>query len=232
MLSFMREQEPKNASARPAPGPGSPSGSGGESSGSQEFLTVATNRQSLRRSTMLVAVLVGIGLVSLLLMIRRSAPQAASARESAGDQKIEAAISRLTGGRTEMAGRMDEIVKKFYEFSDVVQVKVSELTKNPFEAEGSAPDQTVVFDNSAGQADLIRLQRARSLKLVSIMRSPEQGTCCMINDQILRQGDIIEGFKIVEIANSSVALAWLSGGTAEAGTSPTDEMKTILKLSE
>jgi hypothetical protein len=82
---------------------------------------VATNSKSLRRSTMLVAVLVGIGLVSLLLMIRRSAPQAASARETAGDQKIEAAISRLTGGRTEMAGRMDEIVKKFYEFSDVVR---------------------------------------------------------------------------------------------------------------
>lgn len=232
MLSFMREQEPKNASARPAPGPGSPGGSAGDASGSQEFLTVATNRQTLRRSTMLVAVLVGIGLVSLLLMIRRSAPQAASGKESAGDQKIAAAISRLTGGRTEMAGRMDEIVKKFYEFSDVVQVKVNELTKNPFEAEGSVPDQTVVFDNSAGQADLIRLQRARTLKLVSIMRSPGQGTCCMINDQILRPGDVIEGFKIVEIGNNSATLAWVSSDTAEAGTSPTDEMKTILKLSE
>jgi hypothetical protein len=238
MLSFMREQESKNASARPAPGSGSPGGSGGDSSGSQEFLTVAANRQSLRRSTMLVAVLVGIGLVSLLLMIRRSAPQAASARESAGDQKIEAAISRLTGGRSEMAGRMDEIVKKFYEFSDVVQVKVSELAKNPFEVEGSAKDlqDVVVPEDPAAQADLIRRQRmaqqAKTLKLVSIMRSPEQGTCCMINDQILRQGDIIEGFKIVEIANNAVVLAWLWGGTAEAGTSPTDEMKTILKLSE
>jgi hypothetical protein len=90
----------------------------------------------------------------------------------------------------------------------------------------------VVFDGSADQADLIRLQRARTLKLVSIMRAPGQGTCCMINDQILRQGDVIEGFKIVEIGNNSVTLAWLLGGTAEAGTSPTDEKKTILKLSE
>ncbi len=231
MLSFMREQESKNASARPAPGPGSPGGSAGDASGSQEFLTVATNRQTLRRSTMLVAVLVGIGVVSLLLMIRRSAPQAASAKETASDQKIASAISRLTGGRAEMAGRMDEIVKKFYEFSDVVQVKVNELTKNPFEAQGALPDLTAL-DNSAGQADLLRLQRARSLKLVSIMRIPGQGTCCMINDQILRQGDVIEGFKIAEIGNNSVTLAWLSGETAEAGTSQTDEMKTILKLSE
>ncbi len=228
MLSFMREQEPKNASARPVPGSGSPDSSAGDATGSQEFLTVATNRQTLRRSTILVAVLVGIGLVSLLLMIRRSAPQTASAKETANDQKIASAISRITGGRTEMAGRMDEIVKKFYEFSDVVQVKVSELAKNPFESEGAVP----VLDNSAGQMDLLRLQRIRALKLVSIMRTPGQGTCCMINDQILQQGDIIEGFKIAEIGNNSVTLAWVSGETAGAGTSQTDEMKTTLKLSE
>ncbi|MCL5282939.1 MAG: hypothetical protein M1376_23900 [Planctomycetes bacterium] len=232
MLSFMREQEPKNASARPAPGPGSPGGAAGDAPGAQEFLTVAANSQSLRRSTILVVVLVGIGLVSLLLMIRRSAPQAVSAQEKANDQKIESAISRITGSRAEMAGRMDEIVKKFYEFSDVVQVKVGELAKNPFEAEGAAPNQTMVVDNSAGQGDLLRLQRARSLKLVSIMRTPEQGTCCMINDQILQPGDIIEGFKIVEIGNNSVMLAWVSGETAEAGTAQTDEMKTTLKLAE
>ena len=72
--------------------------------------------------------LVGIGLLGLMLMIRRSQPQAASAAPAAGDQtKIEAAITRLTGVRSEMADRMDEIVKKFYEFSDVVQVKVDEL---------------------------------------------------------------------------------------------------------
>jgi len=229
MLSFMREQEPKNASARPAPGPGSPSAAR-EAPGSHEFLTVAANSQSLRRSTIMVAVLVGIGLVSLLLMIRRSAPQAASGRETANDQKIESAISRITGSRTEMAGRMDEIVKKFYEFSDAVQVKVSELAKNPFEAEGSAP--AVVLDPSMDRAELLRLQRARSLKLVSIMRTPGQGPCCMINDQVLQQGDIIEGFKIVEIGNNSVTVVWLSGETAEAGTSQTDEMKTTLKLSE
>ena len=35
-----------------------------------------------------------------------------------------------------MADRMDEIVQKFYEFSDVFQVKVGELAKNPFEVEG------------------------------------------------------------------------------------------------
>jgi len=238
MLSFMRESDPQNASDRPAPGPGpqNPSPEGPEA---QEYLTVAANSKSLRRSTRLVAVLVGIGLVCLFLMIRRSQPQAASATEGKNDQtKIEAAISRLTGVRSEMAGRMDEIVQKFYEFSDVVQVKVNELSKNPFEVEGFARDlgPAVLVEDPQAQAELIRRQRmeqqARTLKLLTIMRSAEQGNCCMINDRILRQGDTLEGFRIAQIGSNSVDLVWLPGATAGAGTSPAPEMKTVLKLSE
>jgi len=239
MLSFMHEQDPKKASERSAPGSGSPGGPASEASGSQEYLTVAANSKSLRRSTILVVALVAVGLVSLLLMIRRSQPQAASAGESAGDQtRIESAITRLTGVRSEMAGRMDEIVQKFYEFSDVVQVKVNELVKNPFEVEGFAKDlkESVVAEDGTAQAELVRrqriLQRAKTLKLVSIMRTAEKGICCMINDQIVRQGDVIEGFTIVEIANNTVTLAWPGAEMTDAGTLKTDEMKTILKLSE
>jgi hypothetical protein len=142
MLSFMREQESQNASERPSAGPGSQDIPAADAAGAQEYLTVAANSRNLRRSTVLVAVLVGIGLVCLLLMIRKSQPQAAAAGATKNDQtKIEAAISRLTGVRSEMADRMDEIVKKFYEFSDVVQVKVDELVKNPFEVEGFMKDR-------------------------------------------------------------------------------------------
>jgi hypothetical protein len=238
MLSFMREQEPHNAADRPAGGPDAQDGPLSDPSGPQEYITVAANSKSLRRSTTLVAVLVVIGLLGLLVMIRRSQPQAASAAPVVGDQtKIEAAITRLTGVRSEMAGRMDEIVKKFYEFSDVVQVKVDELVKNPFEVEGFMKDLktgTPIEDPQA-QAELLRRQqleqKAKTLKLLSIMRS-EQGDCCMINDRILRQGDTIEGFKIVRISGSSVELVWPSNGASEAGPAPTEEMKTVLKLSD
>jgi hypothetical protein len=236
MLSFMREQESQNASDHPSTGPGSREGPRSDPSGAQEYLTVAANSRSLRRSTTVVAVLVGIGLLCLMLMIRRSQPQAASAAPAAGDQtKIEAAITRLTGVRSEMADRMDEIVKKFYEFSDVVQVKVDELVKNPFEVEGFMKDLKTgaPVEDPRAQAELLRRQqleqKAKTLKLLSIMRS-EQGDCCMINDRILRQGDTIEGFKIVRISGSFVELVWPSNGASEAGTSPTEEMKTVLKL--
>jgi hypothetical protein len=238
MLSFMREQEPQNASDHPSPGPNPRDVPSSDPAGAQEYLTVAANSKNLRRSTMLVAALVGIGLICLLLMIRKSQPQTAAATQGKGDQtKIEAAISRLTGVRSEMADRMDEIVKKFYEFSDVVQVKVDELVKNPFEVEGFMKDLKAgaAVEDPQSQAELVRRQRlqqqASTLKLLSIMRS-DQGDCCMINDRILRQGDAIDGFKIAQIGSNSVELAWPSSGASGAEIPQTEEMKTILKLSE
>jgi hypothetical protein len=238
MLSFMREQEPPKASDRSSAGPDPQNVPAGDAPETQEYLTVAANSKNLRRSTMLVAILVAIGLVGLLVMIRRSQPQAASATESKGDQtKIEAAISRLTGVRSEMVDRADEIVKKFYEFSDVAQVRVNELVKNPFEVEGFMKDLKTgaVAEDPQAQAELIRRQRmqqqASTLKLLSIMRS-EQGVCCMINDQILRQGDAVGGFTIAQIGTSFVELAWPANGGSGPGTPPTEEMKITLKLSE
>jgi hypothetical protein len=238
MLSFMREQEPQNASDRPAGGPDAQEGPASDLSESQEYLTVAANSKSLRRSTTLVAVLVAIGLLCLMMMIRRSQPQAASAAPAVGDQtKIEAAISRLTGVRSEMAGRMDEIVNKFYQFSDVVQVKVDELVKNPFEVEGFMKDLKTgaPVENPQAQAEMLRRQRieqqAKTLKLLSIMRA-EQGDCCMINDRILRQGESIEGFKIVRIGGNFVELAWPPSAGSEPAVPSTEEMKTVLKLSD
>jgi hypothetical protein len=237
MLSFMREQESRTAS-EPSRDAGPPDSGASNIPETQEYLTVAANSKSLRRSTILVAALVGIGLVCLLLMIRKSQPQGAAAATGKNDQsKIEAAINRLTGVRSEMSGHMDEIVKKFYEFSDVVQVRVGELAKNPFEEENAAPDlrPVIATDSSLSQAEMARWQQleqqARKLKLLSIMRS-EQGDCCMINDQILAEGDMVGPFTIARVGSNFVELAWPAGGASDVGTPNLGEMKTLLKLSE
>lgn len=238
MLSFMREQGAENPADRSSTEAGSRNPPSAEGPGAQEYLTVAANSKSLRRSTILVAVLVAIGLVCLLFMIRKSQPQAASAKQSAGDEKkIEAAITRLTGVRSEMVDRMDEIVQKFYEYSDVFQVKVSELAKNPFHVEGvaqSVKGETVVPYDPQAQAEQIRRekmqQQAATLRLLSVMRS-DSGHSCMINDEILRQGDIIEGFTVARIGDSFVELTWSSEGIL-AGASETDKLNITLKLTE
>src|SRR4030042_245527 len=135
MLSFMREQGAGDLPANKNAGTG-PRDTGAPNQGdAQEYLTVAANSKNLRRSTILVMILVALGLACLGYMIHKSRPQAASAQPVEEEGQIEAAISRLTGVRSEMISRMDEIGKRFYEFSDVFQVGVGELVKNPFEVE-------------------------------------------------------------------------------------------------
>jgi hypothetical protein len=205
MLSFLREQGAGDL-------PDGPDAGDVKQADSQEYLTVAANRKNLRRSTIGVMILVAIGLAGLAFMIHRSQPQAASAEPVDDEAQIEVAISRLTGVSAEMVNRMDEIVKRFYEFSDVFQVGVGELAKNPFEVEVFAEaikEDGGKADNERAQAALLEREnlkkRAGTLKLLSVMRS-EEGNCCMINDRILSQGDIIEGFAIVSIRGDSVDL--------------------------
>lgn len=237
MLSFLREQGsgemPGNATG--GPGQSNAKASGGDEP--QEYLTVAANSESLRKSTILVAILVVIGLAGLGYMIRKSQPQGALAQSTKDEEtKIEVAISQLIGASSEMVSRMDEIVSKFYEFSDVFQVGVNELTKNPFEVEsfsGGARDEVVVEEDHRSRAALVlreRLEkRAANLTLLSVMRS-EEGNACMINDRILRQGSSIEGFVVTRIAGNSVELIW---DQAEAGLDVgTEDLTILLKLAQ
>jgi len=237
MLSFMREQGGESLPVNQTAGSGQQDGAAPNSGEAQEYLAVAANSRSLRRSTILVAILVAIGLAGLGYMIHKSRPQAASAQPSKDEEnKIEAAIGRLTGVSLEMVGRMDEIVNKFYEFSDVFQVRVSELVKNPFQVEmfmGAIQKEGATGRDDAARAALVKReqlkQRASTLKLLSVMRS-DDGNACMINDQILRCGDSLEGFTIAQIGAESVLLAWQSD---DAGQSAEKEDLTImLKLAQ
>jgi len=239
MLSFMREQGAGDPSANQTKVAAQRQSKSAEDS-AQEYLTVATNSKTLRRSTMLVAVLVAIGLLCLWFMIRKSQPQAASAKPVDTEEiSIEGAIGRLTGISSEMVTKMDQILKKFYEFSNVLQVQVGELSKNPFEVEVFAKDikpETALVRNDEEHAAMIRRerlkQRASTLGLLSVMQTGGANSC-MINDKILQQGDMIEGFVITKIGSDYVELSWR--GDNETGSVPpaeNDESKIVLKLSQ
>ena len=219
MLSFMREQEMPDSSPQTSPG------GVGNASSDEGYLTVSTRGNNVRKTTSMLVVLFIIGLVSPWFMIKKSSPQAASAAgDSATETQIEAAISRLTGIKAEMFSRMDEIVQKFYEFSDVQQIKVNELAKNPF-------SQEVLWANLRKPSDdgdaLMRQQnmkrQAKGLRLLSIMQSG-QGNCCMIDDKILREGDMVKGFRVCRIGETSVTL--------ELEQTKSEKLQIVLKLSE
>ena len=178
----------------------------------QEYLTVATNKNDVRRSTTILCVLFIIGLIGLGVMIKKSAPKAAVAKtEDTQEQQIEAAIAKLVGVKSEMFNRMDEILGKFSEFSDVFQVEVNELVKNPFQLETFLSSLKANQDNKGSKIDAAMImqeqirQKAKNMKLYSTMQS-QKGICCMINNKILYEGDTIEDFEVKKITTDSVLL--------------------------
>jgi preprotein translocase subunit SecG len=178
----------------------------------QEYLTVATRRNAVRKSTTLLCVLFIIGLICLGVMIKKSAPKAAVAKtEDHEEKQIESAITRLTGIKSEMFNKMDEIMSKFYQFSDVFQVEVSHLRKNPFQLESFLESLKANSANKDSQIDAEMIykerikQKAKGMKLYSIMQS-QKGTCCMIDNKILYEGDKIEDFEVKKISLDNVQL--------------------------
>lgn len=221
MLSFLRDQSLEDlpaekkmkaaaaAASKVSASKATTSTTSGDADKSKEpeFLTVSSHGKKVRKTTTLLAVIFVIGLVCLVFMIKKSTPKSASAMDNqTEDSLIETAIAKLTGVKTQMFNRMDEIVGKFYEFSDVPQVKVNELTKNPFELEtasGTTNKNDEVDARELWQQQL--RQNSRGMQLWSIMQT-NQGNRCMINDEILGVGDSIRGFKVTQIGDDFVKL--------------------------
>lgn len=238
MLSFQKEQGSSNVPPRKSAGPGSLQGVGAGESPDQGYLTVAEHGKRTRRSTVVLAVLFIGGLCCLWFMIRKSAPQSASAAgEDAEGTKIESAIAHLTGVKSEVFGRMDEIVNKFYEFSDVLQVQVGELAKNPFRLELFGTDVLEEANTGMGKVDVEGLWRQQirlkgeSLNLSSIMHSQsDKGNSCMIGSSILYEGDDVKGFKVRQIGDDFVKLEWEAKADELRFGGQTGSVEVVLKL--
>ena len=228
MLAFLQEQEPGGVE-REAPNVerDTKRDSRDTQAQEQEYLTVAAHGKNVRKTTCLLAVLFGIGLLCLWFMIKKSTPQTVSAAlVSAEETQIELAFQRLAGVRSEMFSRMDEIVKKFYQFSDVQQVEVDELKKNPFKAEMFLGDL-----KEAGGLDVGDEIEAESLQLLSIMAT-DAGNCCMIDDKILYEGDSIGGFRVRQISDSFVKLEWTPKRPEMHLAGQSEGVEIVLKLLE
>lgn len=248
MLSFLREQgngglpaQKTDAGTEAAPSDGA------EKTQEQEYLTVAAPGKRSLKSTIVLAVFFIIGLLCLGYMIKKSTPSTASAAsDPAEESQIEKAIARLTGVKTEMFNGLGEVVDKFYQFSDVLQVKVGELSKDPFELEDGSTDvkeeprveiNVPEMDAGLAQEQQIRL-KARSMKLLSIMQSDrsDKRRCCMIGDknssQVLYEGDRIREFRVRQIGDSFVKLEWSPNNSSGSSETKTDSVEVVLNLTD
>jgi preprotein translocase subunit SecG len=241
MLSFLREQgngDLPTQQSNPA-GESTPN-NGNEKPQGQEFLTVASNKKRARKSTTLLAILFIAGLICLAYMIKKSTPEVASATsDTMEDTELETAISRLTGIKSDMSDNMDTVVNKFCKDSDVLQVKVGELVKNPFKLELGATKEPLVeitvpeADNEKVRQSRIR-QQAKEMQLTSIMQSDRgnRGKCCMIGDKILYEGDYIKDFKVRQIGNNFVKLEWDPDRNSGTSDNQLEAVEIVLNLSE
>ena len=95
MLSFLREQGFEQASVN---GTGKSTDAPGDKEQEQQYLTVSAKGKNVRKMTMMLAVLFVIGLMSLMFMIKKSAPRQANAASETDEQsQIEKAICFPSG---------------------------------------------------------------------------------------------------------------------------------------
>ncbi len=209
MLPFMKEQ---NSAEKPSQGQTEDkknTSSVLKGFQSEDFLTVSAQGKTVRKSTTVLVVLFAIGVLALFFMIKKSSPIPASADAKTEDAKIQMAISNLTGVSSEMVTGMDQVVQKFYEFSDVKQVDVDELVKDPFMHDIFPGNfKGLDADNTFVDMDAVNAKKLGELQILSIMSlaNSKGKYCCMINDKILYEGDEISDFKIIQISKSYVKL--------------------------
>ncbi len=202
MLSFLKDGQTLPASADIE----NHEGSENSVTRQEDYLTVAGHSKKLKQSTILLIALFVIGGVCVLLMVKKATPSQASAAQQKDEQvEIEAAIAQLSGMQSEVNKEMKNVTGRLNHLSEVGQIDVKDLKKNPFTRELSAGE--INLDNRTQMQILMEQARkqAAGLELWSITASP-RGACCMINDKVLYIGDEVNGFKVIEIGKQTVTL--------------------------
>ena len=171
-----------------------------------DYLTVHCNDNKIKRGTIVLTILFLISLGCVLLMIKKSSPSKAVGKPTTEELKIESAISQITGLKMDGNNQLDQMVRRFNQFSDVEKLQIEHLQKNPFIHEKYMP--TIVLSSEGDGTELAR--QAQSMQLITIMQSSE-GNCCMIDDKILYEGDKIGGFLVCRINDYSVELCTSDG---------------------
>lgn len=176
-----------------------------------DYLLPAEHAKHLRQSTIILIVLFAVGAVVVWFMIKKISPQALLATgPSKAEESVDNYVKLVSGMEAEFSSAVDDLMGKFNQFSDVEQVGVRDLTKNPFKTDLAVsavvnlPSDNEMFVKEAEQ-------KARALQLwsISVMESPEK-SCCMINDKLLYTGDVIKDFIVTHIEEKFVEITTTS----------------------
>lgn len=174
-----------------------------------DYLTVSGHDRKVRQSTILLITVFAVGALAVWFMIKKTAPASADAATSQDQTQLDAALAQLNAMQSEVNSQMNSVVGRFYQFSNIEQVGVDELKKNPFKREldfaADVPDSDALY---AQQQMRLREEANRlqmGLELWSITATPK-GMCCMINDKVLYVGDTFHEMTVKSIEDKTVEL--------------------------
>jgi len=201
--------------AGPTPGqegPGNPDSGpvepDGQISSEADYLLPAEHGKAARQSTIILVVLFALGSLVVWFMVKKVGPKALfAAGPTPAEQALDQYVTLVNGMEAEFTTAVDDLMGRFDQFSNIEQVGVAELAKNPFRSDLAIQPGQPEPDTSRIKAQIDAKRRAEKLQLWSIMASP-QGACCMINEKILYVGDVIEGFTVDRIEERFVDLTY------------------------
>jgi hypothetical protein len=176
-----------------------------ENSGQNEIIQPQAQEKNVRQTTFILIGAIAIVFAGVWVMHKKNTPAKATAAVNDQQLQIEAAISKLTGINKENVNRVDEIVKRFYEFADFGQVQPDQLKADPFSLNWTAANIPAVGSSANKAGRIESAGKAPKMELLSVFKS-KYGNCCMIDDMLLYKGDKINGFEIVEIGDDFVRL--------------------------
>ena len=201
MLSYLKEEKSVPASSNMEADDGS-------ATTAQDYMTVSGHGQKLKQSTIALAVLFGIGVLGIFLMVKKTTPTSANAQTAQDSSQLDQALAQLKTMQSEMDTQMNSVAGRFYQFTNVEQVAVDELKKNPFQLE---LDYTTTGNSNPSQKREQIQQEAQvlsmGLELWSITATPK-GMCCMIDDKVLYEGDTYKDMTVKTITPEIVTLTY------------------------
>ena len=161
--------------------------------------------KSLNRTTIGLFSICIIAVVAIFLISRGQKPEPISEEEKAKSAALDMALAKLTSQAKEQTPQSldaENMVEVFYNYPTNTQVSADELQRNPFMRDEDAPDETVVVVEKNKGPDLDALQK----KLKELHLQSLGGTICLINNNVLTEGDKVSDFVIKKIEDNQVIL--------------------------
>jgi hypothetical protein len=207
MLSYLRDANQTPAAAAMQEQSGSPQGEE-SAAGSGGYLKPAAHAKNVKQGTIVLVILFAAGAAGVWWMIKKSGLSQAHGASAEEASQIDKALAQLTSFQAEINSQMDSVASRFSQASELGQITVSDLKKNPFRQEYALEQSTQDLSETQTLMRKEEMQRRAGLLKLWSITARQTNSCCMINDKVLYVGDTIQGFVVKEILPDRVRIAY------------------------